>query len=60
MKFPAAEAVIREELARDAQYALDLAAFLEGMADQFPEPREYGVTDARAGEIALLAWPVAS
>lgn len=49
-KFPMAEAVIRAEMAKDAQFALDFAAFVEGLASEEPEvPAD--MTDDRACEI---------
>ncbi len=54
MKFPKAEAVLRELAAKDAQFAIDFEAFLEGMLEAAPLPQDYEVSPKRAGEIAAL------
>lgn len=52
-KFPNAKLVLKAEMARDAEFALNLAAFFEGLSSEEPDARDYGMTDDRATEIAL-------
>jgi hypothetical protein len=52
VKFPLAQAVLREEMARDAEFALAFQAFIEGMAEE-PEVPET-MTDDRAADLARI------
>lgn len=54
-KFPAAEAVIRDLAAKDAQFAIDFEAFLDGMLEEAPNPGQYSVSRNRAREICRNA-----
>lgn len=55
-RFPAAEAVIRDLMAKDAAFSADMAAFYEGLSSEEPRPSEYDVGPRReADHRALVA-----